>query len=68
MIHYGKFVAEVKFRDCTDEYKPLILAQRCSNEAVEEMVKKRVAKKAMAFGQEVTLNDSAKEVKCKVDP
>ncbi|KAJ8541645.1 hypothetical protein K7X08_002461 [Anisodus acutangulus] len=75
-IHYGKFVAEVKFRDCTDEYKPLILAKDrdalmklLTFEAVEEMVKKRVAKKAMAFGQEVTLNDStAKEVKCKVDP
>lgn len=37
-------------------------------EAVEEMVKKRVAKKAGVFGQEVTLNDSAKEVKGKVDP
>lgn len=38
-------------------------------EAVEEMVKKRVAKKAKVFGQQVTLNDdSAKEVKGKVDP
>ncbi|CAN4119541.1 unnamed protein product [Withania somnifera] len=74
-IHYGKFVAEVKFRDCTDDYKPFILAQDrdalmklLTFEAVEEMVKKRVAKKAMVFGQEVSLNDSVKEVKCKVDP
>ncbi|KAM3360917.1 chorismate mutase 2 [Capsicum galapagoense] len=74
-IHYGKFVAEVKFRDCTDEYKQFILAQDrdalmklLTFEAVEEMVKKRVAKKAGVFGQEVTLNDSAKEVKGKVDP
>ncbi|OIT36169.1 PREDICTED: chorismate mutase 2 [Nicotiana attenuata] len=76
-IHYGKFVAEVKFRDCTDQYKPLILAKDSDAlmklltfEAVEEMVKKRVAKKAMTFGQQVTLNidDSTKEVKYKVDP
>nr|D2CSU5.1 RecName: Full=Chorismate mutase 2; Short=PhCM2 [Petunia x hybrida]ACI41890.1 chorismate mutase 2 [Petunia x hybrida] len=75
-IHYGKFVAEVKFRDCSDEYTPLILAQQDRDalmklltfEVVEEMVKKRVAKKAMIFGQEVTLVDNAKEVKCKVDP
>ncbi|XP_009613127.1 chorismate mutase 2 [Nicotiana tomentosiformis] len=76
-IHYGKFVAEIKFRDCTDQYKPLILAKDrdalmklLTFEAVEEMVKKRVAKKALTFGQQVTLNidDSSKEVKCKVDP
>ncbi|XP_010312446.2 chorimate mutase isoform X1 [Solanum lycopersicum] len=37
-------------------------------EAVEEMVKKRVAKKAKVFGQEVSLNDNAEEVKGKIDP
>ena len=26
-IHYGKFVAEVKFRDSPQEYEPLIRAQ-----------------------------------------
>ncbi|XP_059280306.1 LOW QUALITY PROTEIN: chorismate mutase 2 [Lycium ferocissimum] len=74
-IHYGKFVAEVKFRDSTDDYKPFILAKDgdalmklLTFEAVEEMVKKRVAKKAKVFSQEVTLIDSAEEVKCKVDP
>ncbi|KAL3353624.1 hypothetical protein AABB24_018378 [Solanum stoloniferum] len=74
-IHYGKFVAEVKFRDSTDEYKPFILAQDrdalmklLTFEAVEEMVKKRVAKKAKVFGQEVTLNDSVEEMKGKIDP
>lgn len=75
-IHYGLYVAEVKFRDSTDDYKPFILAQDrdalmklLTFEAVEEMVKKRVAKKAKVFGQQVTLNDdSAKEVKGKVDP
>ncbi|TMW88926.1 hypothetical protein EJD97_017900 [Solanum chilense] len=74
-IHYGKFVAEIKFRDSTDEYKPFILAQDrdalmklLTFEAVEEMVKKRVAKKAKVFGQEVTLNDNVEEVKGKIDP
>lgn len=104
-IHYGKFVAEVKFRDSIDEYKPFILAQvshylqliivysftihtviliifdislllqdrdalmkLLTFEAVEEMVKKRVAKKAKVFGQEVSLNDNAEEVKGKIDP
>lgn len=39
-------------------------------ESVEEMVKKRVAKKAMVFGQEVTLNNSSNTTngKYKVDP
>lgn len=43
-------------------------------ESVEEMVKKRVEKKAKVFGQDVTLNDKNNstdfdgEPKCKVDP
>lgn len=39
-------------------------------ESVEETVKKRVAKKAMVFGQEVTLNNSSNTTngKYKVDP
>ena len=37
-------------------------------ESVEEAVKKRVAKKAMVFGQEVTLNNDDKKEKYKVDP
>lgn len=36
-------------------------------EAVEEAVKKRVEKKAMVFGQEVTLNNTS-EGKPKIDP
>nr|WGT69856.1 Chorismate mutase 3 [Crinum x powellii] len=77
-IHYGKHVAEVKFSEAPQEYSPLICAQ--DNHAlmklltftnVEEMVKKRVAKKAKVFGQNVTLEDEVSngdEVKCKVDP
>jgi chorismate mutase len=38
-------------------------------ESVEEEVKKRVAKKAMVFGQEVTLNKTVDDTgKYKVDP
>ena len=37
-------------------------------ESVEEEVKKRVAKKAMVFGQEVTLNNDDNKGKYKVDP
>lgn len=37
-------------------------------ESVEETVKKRVEKKAMVFGQEVSLNDDEKKGKYKVDP
>jgi len=28
-IHYGKFVAEVKFRDAPQDYEPLIRAKVC---------------------------------------
>ncbi|KAF5192630.1 Chorismate mutase [Thalictrum thalictroides] len=74
-IHYGKFVAEVKFRDAPEDYGPAIRAQDrdalmklLTFESVEEMVKSRVEKKAMTFGQEVTLNDKEEKVKYKVDP
>ncbi|CAK9146648.1 unnamed protein product [Ilex paraguariensis] len=75
-IHYGKFVAEVKFRDEEGEYAPAIHAQDrdclmrlLTFEKVEEMVKKRVEKKAMVFGQEVTPNDhDEKRGKYKVEP
>ncbi|XP_057479058.1 chorismate mutase 2 [Actinidia eriantha] len=72
-IHYGKFVAEVKFMDAPEDYGPAIQAQNrdalmelLTFESVEEMVKQRVKKKAMVFGQEVCLGDS--KGKYKVDP
>lgn len=75
-IHYGKFVAEVKFRDAPHEYEPAIRAKDrdalmnlLTFENVEQMVKKRVEKKAMVFGQEVSLgNDGDKQASFKVDP
>ncbi|XP_061365277.1 chorismate mutase 2-like [Gastrolobium bilobum] len=73
-IHYGKFVAEAKFRDSPQDYEPLIRAQDrkalmklLTSESVEEMVRMRVEKKAMVFGQEVSLNGDVKR-KYKVDP
>jgi len=75
-IHYGKFVAEVKFKESPKEYEPAIrakdrdaLMKLLTFASVEEAVKKRVAKKAMVFGQEVTLNTTdGSNGKYKVDP
>ncbi|RDX68475.1 Chorismate mutase 2, partial [Mucuna pruriens] len=73
-IHYGKFVAEAKFRESSQSYEPLIrardreaLMKLLTSKSVEELVVKRVKKKAMVFGQEVSL-DSVKGEKYKVDP
>ncbi|XP_061354339.1 chorismate mutase 2-like isoform X2 [Gastrolobium bilobum] len=62
-IHYGKFVAEVKFRESPQDYEPLIrakdreaLMKLLTFESVEEMVIKRVEKKAMMFGRQISLN------------
>ncbi|KAF2561588.1 hypothetical protein F2Q70_00014203 [Brassica cretica] len=76
-IHYGKFVAEVKFRDAPHDYEPAIrskdteaLMKLLTFEKVEEMVKKRVGKKAETFGQEVKCvsGDDESEKNYKVDP
>lgn len=74
-IHYGKLVAEVKFRDERKDYEPPIrakdrdaLVNLLTFADVEEAVKKRVAKKAMTFGQEVKLGDDGNIGKYKVDP
>ncbi|KAI4337245.1 hypothetical protein L6164_015686 [Bauhinia variegata] len=74
-IHYGKFVAEVKYRESPADYEPAIRAQDqeammklLTFESVEEMVRKRVEKKAMVFGQQVSLDsDENKGNKYKVD-
>lgn len=77
-IHYGKFVAEVKFRESPENYTQAIRAQdrdalmkMLTFENVEEMVKKRVEKKAKVFGQEVTLSNAGNQNNngpYKVDP
>ncbi|XP_052190126.1 chorismate mutase 1, chloroplastic-like [Diospyros lotus] len=60
-IHYGKFVAEAKFRASPDDYKTAIRAQDkallmdlLTYPAVEEAIKRRVEMKAKTYGQEVT--------------
>ncbi|KAG5147630.1 hypothetical protein AAZX31_06G058700 [Glycine max] len=74
-IHYGKFIAEAKFRESPKGYEPLIrakdkeaLMKLLTIESVEEMVVKRVKKKAMVLGQEVSLDRNVKGIKYKVDP
>ncbi|KAK6158782.1 hypothetical protein DH2020_006096 [Rehmannia glutinosa] len=74
-IHFGKFVAEVKFRDAPDDYIPAIrakdreaLMKLLTFQSVEEMIKKRVEKKAMIFGQDVDLNQNDINGKYKVNP
>ncbi|XP_050230212.1 chorismate mutase 1, chloroplastic [Mercurialis annua] len=61
-IHYGKFVAEAKFRDSPEAYEAAIRAQDrdklmelLTYTKVEELVKKRVEMKTRTFGQEVTV-------------
>ncbi|KAK7377123.1 hypothetical protein VNO80_02543 [Phaseolus coccineus] len=75
-IHYGKFVAEVKFRDAPKDYEPLIrakdregLMKLLTFASVEETVRKRVEKKATVFGQEVSLDsDNDGNQKSKLTP
>ncbi|KAL4181855.1 hypothetical protein AMTRI_Chr12g273110 [Amborella trichopoda] len=74
-IHYGKFVAEAKFRDSPQEYTPAIRAQDkdalmkiLTFEAVEAMVLRRVEQKAMVFGQEVSLDGKGSEAVYKIKP
>ncbi|KAJ3674285.1 hypothetical protein LUZ60_004901 [Juncus effusus] len=68
-IHYGKFVAEAKFRESPDSYKPAIkaqdgdwLMQLLTYETVEKAIKNRVEAKAKIFGQEVKLNGETNEI------
>ncbi len=58
-IHYGKFVAESKFRNQTDEYMSLIRANDVdgimdllTNEDVETRLLQRVKRKAATYGQD----------------
>ncbi|XP_021734118.1 chorismate mutase 2-like [Chenopodium quinoa] len=75
-IHFGKYVAEVKFRSETEAYSAAIRAkvrQRylmnlLTDSKVEAMVKQRTEKKAKVFGHEVTLNDTSNSNDYKVDP
>ncbi|HBA82483.1 MAG TPA: chorismate mutase [Verrucomicrobia bacterium] len=59
-IHYGKFVAESKYRDREEVLKPLIqamdreaLAKAITDEAVEAQVLERVRLKAQTYGHQL---------------
>ncbi|CAH7687907.1 chorismate mutase [Phakopsora pachyrhizi] len=76
-IHYGKFVAELKFRDHPSDFITHIrdknseeLAKLITIAKVEEALLQRLEKKALAYGQDVDessqLNDLQKG-KCKLD-
>lgn len=78
-IHYGKFVAEAKFRANRETYAPLIEKQDAEGlmalltfPAVEERVVKRVRNKAATYGQdiqdELVEGIIQQEVKYKVEP
>ncbi|KMZ65350.1 Chorismate mutase [Zostera marina] len=76
-IHYGRFVAETKFRGAKADYISAInsqdkatLTKLITNKSVENTVKARVYKKAKIFGQNVSLHDNKSNTttKYKVDP
>ncbi|CAN6477377.1 unnamed protein product [Victoria cruziana] len=75
-IHYGKFVAEAKFRQSPAVYRAAIedqdrtrLMNLLTYEAVEAAVKRRVEAKAKVYGQEVDLNGPKEdELKYKIQP
>ncbi|BFG26620.1 hypothetical protein CerSpe_128940 [Prunus speciosa] len=67
-IHYGKFVAECKFRSNPKSYEAAIIEQNrekvmalLTYPTVEEAIIKRVEMKAKTYGQEVTLYKEEKE-------
>ncbi|KAL6647356.1 hypothetical protein ACP70R_014793 [Stipagrostis hirtigluma subsp. patula] len=83
-INYGRFVAEVKFRGDQLTYTSLIqakdrdgLMKLLTSEVQEDVVKRRVERKATVFGQIITLdgpietgvkNSSQAQANLKVDP
>ena len=59
-IHYGMFVAESKYRECEDVFRPLIesaettaIMSAITDEAIEAKVLNRVLLKAQTYGQEL---------------
>ncbi|CAN1146250.1 Chorismate mutase 1, chloroplastic [Linum perenne] len=76
-IHYGKYVAESKFRENPNEYIAAIESQDkdglmalLTYPEVEEKVKERVEVKARTFAQEVTMKEGNAECEpvYKIDP
>ncbi|KAK1858065.1 hypothetical protein I4F81_000679 [Pyropia yezoensis] len=76
-VHYGKFVAEAKFQEDPAAYTALVRAgdregiwDALTNSTVEEVLLRRVRRKAMAYGGDVrdVPVEGAGEGKYKVDP
>nr|XP_043615958.1 chorismate mutase 1, chloroplastic [Erigeron canadensis]XP_043615959.1 chorismate mutase 1, chloroplastic [Erigeron canadensis] len=76
-IHYGKFVAEAKFRDSPADYEAAIKAKDRKRlmdlltfPAVEDAIKNRVETKTKTFGQVVTVGfgEDATEPVYKINP
>ncbi|TVU05702.1 hypothetical protein EJB05_48879 [Eragrostis curvula] len=81
-INYGRFVAEVKYRGDQQTYTSLIqskdrdaLMKLLTSEAQEDVVKRRVEKKAVVFGQSMALGgptetgvNNSSQATFKVDP
>lgn len=74
-IHFGKFVAESKYRSDPEKYKKLIKAndrvgieESITNKAVEKSVLARLRLKALTYGKDPSISDGAEEdVKIDVD-
>lgn len=74
-IHYGKFVAEAKFRGSPELYEVAIRAQDKEQlmnlltfESVETAVQRRVEQKAKAYGLEVSLDTTKADSTYKIQP
>jgi len=74
-IHYGKFVAEAKFTEAPEKFERHIRAQdgeaimgELTFKNVEDDVKRRVANKARAYGQEVNEHGKVDNARYKIDP
>ncbi|XP_075493702.1 chorismate mutase 1, chloroplastic-like [Primulina tabacum] len=68
-IHYGKFVAEAKFRASPDVYESAIKTQDrallmdlLTYTSVEEAIKRRVEVKTRTYGQEMNVNNEYEEI------
>ncbi|KAM9935830.1 hypothetical protein OXX80_004610 [Metschnikowia pulcherrima] len=73
-IHFGKFVAEAKYRSEPELYKKLILAKdvkgieaSITNQAVEDRILLRLKEKCEAYGTDPSLKYSQRQ-QAKVDP
>lgn len=74
-IHYGKFVAEAKFRGSPELYEVAIRSQDKEQlmnlltfESVETAVQRRVEQKAKAYGIEVSLDTTKADSTYKIQP